>query len=613
MRPQLRVRHTRRGPRRPRYSHGFPQILGRVELPIADVEGVSDDATGSIVTVLSERSAKQRDRTVAPQRAQSRLKLWTARAGALSPNVAVVVISLAAFVGLTAFLYALSVHADAPNSDGATLVLEARSMAHGSLTLHGWSLSLDSFWGVDTVIYLCAVVVAGVHASYLHLIPALISAAVVVGGAHLAWKPRRDLAGFAGALTVAALIAFPSEALARNLLVGGTHVGTALWCLIAFVALRSRRFGWRWLIAVIILAAGMLGDLQTVAYGTAPVLLAGVAASARCRRWIAGLPAMSAALASVTLALILREISVTIGTFALISPQPLPSLSKKIHNFALLGNYLPKVFGVGTGEFGSGGQPHFTEFARGISFIVVIAAVAIGVAGLIVGCIRGKPERTDEESAWPLDDVLSLALVGGLVMFIAITPQPLPAYARYLVPSTIFGAILTGRLVSRAAGRLFDQRAQLPRSIPIATTAAFVAIVAVQATGAGYELAQPVPFNQYQAGAKFLEQHKLYYGVGDYWSSSIVTVSSNDAVRVRAVTQWANGKLVRYSRESSRQWYSGKRFQFLIYNPGRPFGNVNAVSATATFGVPERAYHVDGLEVLVWRHPFTVAPNGTTS
>ena len=108
----------------------------------------------------------------------------------------------------------------------------------------------------------------------------------------------------------------------------------------------------------------------------------------------------------------------------------------------------------------------------------------------------------------------------------------------------------------------------------------------------------------------FLAAHHLYQGVGDYWSASIVTVESNDAVNVRAVTQAPSGDLVRYERESNSSWYADQQFSFVIYNPTLQFGMVNIQTATQTWGRPEHSYTIEGLVVLVYRHPFTVSPQG---
>jgi hypothetical protein len=44
-----------------------------------------------------------------------------------------------------------------------------------------------------------------------------------------------------------------------------------MWALLVFWGLRRGRFGWGWVLAVVLFAAGMTGDLMIVAYGTGGV------------------------------------------------------------------------------------------------------------------------------------------------------------------------------------------------------------------------------------------------------------------------------------------------------------------------------------------------------
>ena len=231
------------------------------------------------------------------------------------------------------------------------------------------------------------------------------------------------------------------------------------------------------MVAVVFLAAGALGDLQTVALGTVPILLAGFIAAARCRKWSSGFPSVSAAVASVVLALVVRELAKAVGTFTLIQANPKASNSVMVSNLSLLGNYFPKLLGAGSNGFGSGGVPFITEFTHGIGLIVLLAGVLAALVGLVVGAVRGNGDIRDLEGPWRLDDPIVLAFIGSLVVFIALTVQPLAAYARYLAPAVIFGAILGGRLITRLANRLVGRPDELPRVIPATAAVVFAAFV----------------------------------------------------------------------------------------------------------------------------------------
>ena len=96
-----------------------------------------------------------------------------------------------AYVVLVVLLYASARHTFAGDSDGATVVLQGQAMGGGNVTLHGWALSLDSFWTVDAVAYMFVEWVTGVRDALLFLVPSMIAGAVVIVGALLAKDRRR--------------------------------------------------------------------------------------------------------------------------------------------------------------------------------------------------------------------------------------------------------------------------------------------------------------------------------------------------------------------------------------------------------------------------------------
>jgi hypothetical protein len=525
-----------------------------------------------------------------------------------------VLVALVAFFALSAFLYVFSAHAFLPDSDGATVVLEGNAIVHGDVALHGWSLSLDSFWLLDALYYAVAVAIVGIHGYLLHLVPAIIAALVIVAGAMIARDGRRGLIGLVGAAVVVIVLALPTHLLAYFFLRGPLHIDTVLCCLIAFAALSELRFKrWRWVLAVVFLAAAALGDLQTIALGTIPLFIGGVVAALRSRRATVGLPATTAALASVVLAVVGREIAKAFGTFHLIKANPRATYSVMFgSNLKLAGHYFADIVGVGSTSYGNGGAPASLSFGHAVVLVAIIASVLIALFALAKGVLVGSPRDEDALRRSMTDDLLVIAALGGLVVFLALTTAPIWAYGRYLVPSLIFAVILMGRFATRIAAHFASSREVIPRVIPLAAIAVALAITGVLACGAGFELAQAKPFDPFVKVAAFLEHHHLHQGIGDYWSSSIVTVESNNSVVVRAVTATPRGKLVRYDRESQASWYAGHKFQFMVLNPTLNFGNVNVLTASATFGKPAHSWIVYGYEVLVWHHTISVSSHGIT-
>jgi len=519
--------------------------------------------------------------------------------------------ALAAVLAAALFfaLYRSSVHTFGGNSDGATVVLEGQSLRLGHLGLHGWDLSLDSFWSVDAPVYALAVLIAGVRIQLLHAVPAFIALSTVVVGALLAARGRKGLAAAFGALTVVALLGLPSPDLAFFTLQGPWHIGTTLWCLVAFALLASGRFGIGWAVAVVFLAAGLLGDLQALALGVAPALVAGLAAIGRTRSWRAGLSSAAAAPAAVVLALAARFVLVRVGAFEIAHGVVHAHASQLPSNLGHIATWGAALLGVGAAPIGPApvlsaedltNGPAVFRLLRIVGLVVVIVAVALAVADLA----RGTARRGDsaEQSTWRLDDLLLMGLVGDLAVFVAVAPNGNGDYARYLSAGVIFGSILAGRRV----GKLLEGTSS--RGLVVA---AVVLVASLAAYGAEElsDLSGPAAPQSAVALGAFLTEHHLDNGVGDYWSSSIVTVTTSGRVAVRPVIPDSTGQLIRYGRQSSADWYD-KPFAFLVYDTARPWRKVDATSAVASFGAPARTYAVGSYRVLVWSHPVTVSAVG---
>ncbi len=497
-------------------------------------------------------------------------------------------------VGVGALLLAAGRHVVPGNSDGATVVLEAKAMLHGNLALSGWTLSNDSFWTVDAPFYVVALAVRGLGHALLTEVPAVIAALVAVTGMRLARDDAGGAPAWAGSLTVLALLALPVPAFAFEFVQGPLHVATTLWCLLAFALLRRGRFGPGWVGAVVLIAAGLLGDLQTLALGVFPLLAAAATAAARRRSWSAGLPNAAAAVAGAALAGGGRLLVHVVGGFGIGPANPLTPPHQAVRNIGNGVQQLGRLFGVTDRPTG---VPTALEAVRVVALAAVVVAVLAAVARLAVGLRRATPS-TDDTDTWRLDDLLVFGVVGSLVLYLALSLTATPNYARYLTAAVVFGAVLTGRSVTRLAGVL-------------SPTAVIAAVLAVTfALGAGYAITvtRPGVGDPGRLLARFLRGHHLTEGLGDYWSASLVTVDSGGAVAVRPVTTVTTGTIARYYKQSSADWYRGQRFQFLVYNTAVIWEGVTDTTAEATWGRPARTYLEGTYEILVWPHPVSLSP-----
>lgn len=512
------------------------------------------------------------------------------------PRRAVAVTVVAGFAGLVALL-AVAARAVAADSDGASLVLAGQSLVHGNVLLHGWIVSLDSFWSSDVLLYALGVLVSGVSPALLTFVPALLYAFVVSLGVAAAAisLPRRS--AWAGGAVALVLLAFPTWALTLTVLRGAQHMGTVALCLAAFVALHHRRRAVAVGLTAALLCAGTLGDLLTIAYGVVPILCAGGLAALRARRARAAIVPVAASAAAVAAFVVIHAAIPALGGFSARRANPLAHGQQMLDNIRHLYSLGGELIGLHTAVFGTDTTPAWLQDAHVVVAVVVIGcALAAGVA-LLAGVIRPtRPTLADRS----MDDLLVFAALGSACSYVLLAFFNATPFARYLAPAAIFMCVLAGRMLGRGWALVHGRVAG--RALP--ALAGVVAILVV--AGFAYRTSLPATTQPGTRLASWLEQHGLHEGVGAYWSASMVTVVSHDLVRVRPVVPDRAGRLVRYDWESDAAWYRRQRFDFLVFQPGSAAAGIDAANATHTWGRPGRVVFVDGYEVIIWDHPFGV-------
>ena len=516
---------------------------------------------------------------------------------------------------VTWLLSDVSLHIFAGNSDGATVVLEGQSISSGNLLLHGWSLSNDSFWSIDAMFYAIYVHIEGVKDEALHVVPAFIAALVIVLGLWLVRDEDRSWRFYFAGGVVFLVLALPNPDLSFFLLQGPWHVGTALYCLVAFAVLAEDRWNIGLVIAVVVLVAGFLGDLATVTLGMIPVTFAGLTEMVRMRSFRRGLPSAVVGPVAFGIAELSRSILNHLGAFTLSNGITHAASSRYMTNLGHSMTSMAGLLGVTRLVIGPSSvlSANAMTNGSGLSRLVrlpLLGIVAIGVAFSIYVFVRGMivGVHGDRRSARSLriDALLLSGIAGSVATYVYLCPNNNADYARYLIAGLIFATVLSARTFARALRRM-----HLPRSILPLTLVGMLLVTSI-GIATGSELTKPRAHQPSAQLAVFLERHHLLIGIGDYWSSSIVTVTSGDRVIVRPVITDLTRTIVRYERQSDAAWYDRTKFQFLVYDVTHPWRAINATTAITTFGRPKVAYVVGNYRVIVWPKPLTLSVVGFT-
>ncbi len=117
------------------------------------------------------------------------------------------------------------------------------------------------------------------------------------------------------------------------------------------------------------------------------------------------------------------------------------------------------------------------------------------------------------------------------------------------------------------------------------------------------EISQPSAAAQNQQLTFWLAARHLSTGLSGYWKSNVVTLTSGDRVRIRAVAVYG-GRLNPGIRELKEQWYKPDQntADFVVLFPGVAEypGFTQERAVLAAFGNAARTYRLGSYTVLVW-------------
>jgi len=542
-----------------------------------------------------------RDRTETP-----RVSRAHGRGLAINWRLAIVLVAVSLLVVWLCLLYSVSWHAFPGNSDDANAVLAGRSLVHGNPLLRGWELPGDPYWLTDLPVYGIVASVTGLRPSVMHLVPTILAGAVVLVGVALSARGLgRDGRRWIGRATTFVLIGLPVPLMTTFFLQGPQHVGTVLTCLIAFAILEAAPiFRRRWLCAVALLGAALIGDPMTLAIGIAPVAGGAIVAAARAHRWGRSLPGLAAAAFSTVGALAARVLLSALGGFTISRGPPLAPARAWSANAALVPHRALALLGILRevaipGESTTSRQVH-------LAGTVICAFALIVSTGLVLAALVRSSWRAHQTEVRPptrltrwLDDVLTVGVWGSVAACVILSPPHGDFNAdRYLVPAVIFSAILAGRTLTRV------RWSRRPWSTPSITLSCLgLALGGSYLAASVAAVGVPTPRNPAAPLAHWLRARGLERGFGAYWDASIVTLEDPGRVRVRPVIT-SHGRLHALHFFAAENWFSGTErrtpARFIIYEPAAPFDKVNDATAIATFGRPASAAVVGPYRVLIW-------------
>jgi hypothetical protein len=187
-------------------------------------------------------------------------------------------------------------------------------------------------------------------------------------------------------------------------------------------------------------------------------------------------------------------------------------------------------------------------------------------------------------------DFISQLLLAGIVLnLVAYIPSTLADHSalnvREIAPVLPFGAVLAGRMLGDRLLAFGPKiRIRLPRiSRPLSLRLIVIPLVVLfgwYSFGLYRQADTPAAANPFTGLEQFLEANNLSYGLGGYWSASVITVDTGGAVTIRAVSPSC---MQPYAWENKLDWYQSDKnvANFLLLSNQNGYFTSFAVRGTA--------------------------------
>lgn len=522
------------------------------------------------------------------------------------------------WAGAAVFLLVLVVLSDAylhisktymENSDEANILLMANDMLHGNVFLRGWNTSDVPFITTELPEIAVLVAVFGLHLRTAHIAAALTYTIVIAVAMLLAKGRTRGPKAIMRMALVLAIMLAPQPGIGVFVLVFSVgHIGTSApvmltWLVLDRFGLTSRAglvptLRQRWWVPVIIaflIAWALMADPLVLVIAILPLLvvclvrvISGVVGTRRgggglrqalAARWLELSLAAAAGVGYLLVSLGGWVLSQAHGYTQQAVPFQLDGgVGRWFMQARVVVHGLLEMFGAyfvpgNAINYKTPGQFVLAPPLSGFDQALAISRLLCVLLALWGCCaIARRFFRRDA------DFISQLLLVGIVLNLVAYIPSTLADHSalnvREIAPVLPFGAVLAGRMLGDRLLALGPAiRVRVPRmSRTLSLRLIVIPLVLLfgwYSFGLFRQADTPPAANPFTGLEQFLEANNLSYGLGGYWSASVITVDTGGRVTIRAVSPSC---MQPYEWENKRNWYqadeNNANFVLLSNQPG---------------------------------------------
>ncbi|MFD1179402.1 hypothetical protein ACFQ3W_24335 [Paenibacillus puldeungensis] len=451
------------------------------------------------------------------------------------------------------------------HSDAVSGYISGLDFAKGNILLRDWAFNTGFLY--TTEVPWNAIISLFVHDMALgtYLGFGLLYAVIVTISMYVAGKNDTGFS-FVRAFLVFSLCGIPSVIQIHNTLNVTAHLGGLAYMIIVFILVQNRKLWW----ATVLMIITFVGDDFSFYVAGIPLLLACIF------KWKDKYFRKVVILTSVSY-LMSRILLFLIESMGVIVDGSLRIGNKFVAPDALIGNVgrtiisLLELFGANFLD------QYFFKVDTFVALLHLIGVFAVGYAMLKVA------------KKYKDLDIINLTLFISIVFIVLILIlTPFGEYkgsSRYMSLVVFYGSILLARWMPLDSLRKFLlSRGVKEKSIIFSKMFIMYLCIIYSAT----YFAGMTNFNlkiidtpQRQV-ASFLVQNNLHKGLADYWSGNIVTVYSNDKVKVRSIYE-AGGNIYPFKYISKREWFEDS-FDFILID--KATNPLNEETIIKKFGTP---------------------------
>ncbi|MDG6109438.1 hypothetical protein Daura_04125 [Dactylosporangium aurantiacum] len=487
-----------------------------------------------------------------------------------------------ATVGLF-FAYLRMAYAFPINSDGASNALQAWDMFHGNPLLTGWTLSDVAFYPTELIQYAMIQVFTGPTVDQIHIAAAITYTMIVLLSAVLAKGRATGLQAWLRVGVTVAILLVPVPGTGyQTLLSSPNHTGSAVPLLLAWGAIdRMRDTKAKPVVVALLLAWGAWGDPLVTFVGAVPLALVCLVRAWRLpgswRDRLLGTDFQLAVAAGVSVVL---SHAATWGLKAIggyHTPKPPIELSPWDEWFGRA-HMTARMLGVLFGTHRPGWQSKWIQqgvsYLHLIGFLVALVAVVI----VIVRTLRGTADRVDSIMAVAICCDIGAEIVSTL-------PVDLMA-AREISPVLPMAAVLAGRIVGPRLTVRWRQ----------GVLVAVLALLTLNLVAYAPPRAEP---SEGQVVADWLAERNLTYGLGGYWVSNNITVTTHRKVTVAPVIGDVDRVIPMCWQSKTSMYDVSHDARFIVFEKDRPFYGTPA-QAVKMWGAPKQRFDTGRYAVMVY-------------